>query len=742
MRISFYSTLLAIASLSNLFATPQEGLVALWNFESGASNSILGAEALPDGTFVNGASTNSADDPIMENYLELDTHGEYMDIPDDLFFQNLNNDWSAAAWFRAERAPTGGERFFIFETSRNSLASLGSPISLELSGASGGFTRARISTNPVNANPSLTVEIPEMEITDWNHILITYQNGNTENTLTAYLNGISIGSTSFTNGPVNTANGFHIGTDHNATDGWFEGDIDEVSLWNRALTPSEASFFREPIIVTTLADENNNDQNISLREAIRDAPDGAVIGFDPNLFDGQNTITLAGTELLIGRDLTINAANIPGGVTIDANSQSRVMRINPLVDTATVTLTGLTLTGGSAINNGGISPFENLGGGIFIDGSGAGASVQLFLNTCTLSDNSADFLGGGIFNSGLAGGNANLTLTDCTLSNNFARTSGGGIYNDGVNGNASLSLTRCTLFSNISADGGGIYNDGQGGNADLSLNSCTLSGNFTLFSGGGIFSTGNFGGIASLVLSNSILANISTTTGPDIQELGEEATITALANNLLSSLNGQNSLTEGSPGLIIGNPLLSPLGGYGGPTQTILPFPNSPAINAAPESTFAIDQRSFPITDGIPDIGAAEAPNWATPTTDELDSIFVTDFDGDGNVHGQEILLGTDPFTHDPDNLNNFRPILGGRGVTFGRDQNFSYPYLIDVYRSFDLTLENFERVFSYSAFDHTEVANSTNPDLIPDLTNPNLISLPDSTAEEKAFYQLRISNN
>ena len=745
MRVSYYLLLLVTTTLVNLQAVPQEGLVALWNFESDADNSVLGANALPDALLTGGASTTAAIDPIMGSYLELDNDGEFMNLNFDPFFQNLDNAWSAGAWFRAERAPTEGESFFVFETS-NSF-----PISLELLDSEGNTTIARVLTNDVeNLNPNLDIRIPNTVITDWNHILITYQDGDLNNTLTVYLNGLNVASTSFSNDLVTTALGFHVGTDRNAGGNWFLGDIDEVSLRNRALTPLEAGFFQEPIIVTALADENNNDGNISLREAIRDSSNGALIRFDPNVFNAQNSITLTSGELFIAQDLIIDASNIPGGVTINANQQSRVMRIRPGGNgTSTIALSNLNITGGLAPNS--MVLTNTFGGGIFIDASGEDNSTQVSLDACTLFNNSANFLGGGICNSGFGGANATLTLTNCTLFGNSSAGTGGGIYNDGFAGNAILTLTNCTLSSNTALDGAGIYNDGQSldedlGNANLNLTSCTLTQNIASLSGGGIFSTGNLsGGTTNLVINNTIIANNDASAAPDLQELGNAATITAIGSNLISDLGGQNSLTagaSGTPGLIISDSLLSPLGDYGGPTQTILPFPGSPAINSAPASTLATDQRGFPITDGAPDIGATEAPNWSAPTPSELDSIFLADFDGDGNVHGAELLLGTDPFVQDLSSSNNFSPLQSERGVTFGRDQSFSSPYQIDVYRSFELSPDSFERVFSYDTSDHSVITSATNIDIIPTLTDPNLISLLDVTAEGSSFYQLRISRN
>jgi hypothetical protein len=276
----------------------------------------------------------------------------------------------------------------------------------------------------------------------------------------------------------------------------------------------------------------------TLRKAIGDATAlGSLIQFDPTVFDGQPTatITLSNGQLTIDSSVTIDASNITGGVTIDANDASRVLEIMP---DHTVLLHALTLTGGFA--SGGF-PAEH-GGAIYNDRSvlrvtdctisgnaatnGGGiycnattvntnlfGSVSLTLEGSTLELNSATRNGGGIVNSGTAG-RASMIISGCTFSENSAASSGGGvfnsratlfansssfsgnsasfgggIYNNGDSSSASLSLSGCT-FSENSADfdGGGIYNSGSSGNATLSVDSCTLSNNFSDDEGGGIYS--------------------------------------------------------------------------------------------------------------------------------------------------------------------------------------------------------------------------------------------------------------
>ncbi len=151
-------------------------------------------------------------------------------------------------------------------------------------------------------------------------------------------------------------------------------------------------------VVTNSADSGPG----TLRSAITNADNGAVITFDPSLSGA--TITLSNT-LTINTNLTIDASALPGGLQLNGNGSVQIFNVG---SNTFVFLNSLTITNGYSTNN---------GGGIYNNGT-------LTLNQCTLTGNSAANFGGGIYNGGT------LTLTNCTLSGNSAETyGGGGIFN-------------------------------------------------------------------------------------------------------------------------------------------------------------------------------------------------------------------------------------------------------------------------------------------------------------------------
>ena len=101
----------------------------------------------------------------------------------------------------------------------------------------------------------------------------------------------------------------------------------------------------ELLVVTTAADETSPWARPApgfpcLREAVALAPAGAGIVFDPAVFTpASHTITLT-SEITLPKSVTIDASNLPGGVTINGGPGSN--RICTVNSGPTVALRGLT----------------------------------------------------------------------------------------------------------------------------------------------------------------------------------------------------------------------------------------------------------------------------------------------------------------------------------------------------------------------------------------------------------------
>jgi len=157
--------------------------------------------------------------------------------------------------------------------------------------------------------------------------------------------------------------------------------------------------------------------------------------FDSTVFANAQVINLSGSPLELSDTTGTEQISGPAaGVTINAGGLSGVMQVDAGV---TAELDGLTLTGGSATN----------GGGLLNDGG----TVSLF--DVTLSGNTASNNGGGLYteNYGMT------TLDQCVVAGNSA-VSGGGVS---ISSNSTTDLTDSTNVGyNTATFGGGVYNQG------------------------------------------------------------------------------------------------------------------------------------------------------------------------------------------------------------------------------------------------------------------------------------------
>jgi hypothetical protein len=354
---------------------------------------------------------------------------------------------------------------------------------------------------------------------------------------------------------VNPATGLPLSTDERGFDRVANGTVDigafEVQLYQ----------------VYSTADGGPGSLRTALTNA--DQAGGSVIAFTTggtiNLASPLPDITRSVQILGPGaNNLTVQRSTAPGTpafriFTVDQPG-SGVQDVN-------VTLSGLTIANGQTS---------------LIDGGGIDNSATLKVINCTLTGNSATYNGGAIANE--RGGA--LTVTNSTLANNSAGY-GGGIDNFGT-----LTVRTSTLSGNSAYGGGGIFNGGS-----LVVTDSTIAANSAAI-GGGI-------ALGPLTLANTILAGNTAPTGPDVF-----ATLTSLGYNLIGDPSDSSGFV--ATDLLGYNPLLAPLGNYGGPTQTMALLPGSPAIDAGSNNLLpadlSTDQRGFArIVNGTVDIGAFES---------------------------------------------------------------------------------------------------------------------------------------
>jgi VCBS repeat-containing protein len=415
---------------------------------------------------------------------------------------------------------------------------------------------------------------------------------------------------------------------------------------------------------------------------------GGVITFDAAL-NGQ-TITLRNSNgpLYVGYadSVTIDASNLPDGVTVSGDTNSNGMhdsadvRVFEITEGKELVMKNVTISGGYATQGAGIfnengrvilencvvennktfgyGPLSSVnlhkgdGGGILngahevlVDSTRAASRSDLVsyfeLRNSTVRNNEAHYTGGGIANIG-----GEVVIDGSTISGNFAEYTGGGIYSqagfmassDSAR-NATVTVQNSTIAENSAQSNehgfgaAGIVNDNSHGTCrtalpgssatsctplnSVYLNHVTVANNTTTpggWTGGtaGIYNDpgDEFSGVSgNLTLENSIVANNVNGAGNTRDMKG---VITTTSPNIATS-TGYSETRLSPHGVIVADPMLGPLGDYGGPTRTMAPSTASfSVINMARGSTLTTDQRGVMrpqpeyVGDGIPDLGAVE----------------------------------------------------------------------------------------------------------------------------------------
>ncbi len=303
-----------------------------------------------------------------------------------------------------------------------------------------------------------------------------------------------------------------------------------------------------------------------------------------------------------------------GGV--GASARGGAVFSTNLIDVANCTFSGNRASGGGTASGGSDNNLNGMdgarGGGAY-GGGIANQGEASFIN-CTLSGNTAQGGPGG------KGGNGASTAGN---GGNGGDAYGGGIYNTNT-----TSLLHCTV-ANCSAIGGtnGLAGSGAFAGQPGTVGRSRGSG---VSNGGGAFN-----------LKNTILGTNS------VGGVGY-GTFVDQGNNI----SADKTLVLGASSKVNTDPKLGPLAANGGPTQTMLPLPGSPAVHAADlVEGLDVDQRGLPrpATLDVPsDIGAVEGQPPKITTQPENQSaglgasaVFVVSALGDGPLFYLWIYNGT-----------------------------------------------------------------------------------------------------
>lgn len=276
-------------------------------------------------------------------------------------------------------------------------------------------------------------------------------------------------------------------------------------------------------------------------------------------FGGAGSVTITGSAFTGNTGAAAGAINSDDELTVTSSTFSN---------------NGTTLTPDGAISSEGTlnvsaSTFSNNvgidGGAIVNTGTGTALNDSFIGNTASH--------GGAIDNAD--SGTGTFTVTASTFAGNAGND--GGAIDNADSGVGTLTVLDSTFSSNTaSGSGGAIDNADNGAEGTLTLISSTLVGNSA--SDGGAVATENNGGTGTATLVATIVAasgGANDCFGPVTDagyNIDDDGTCGFTATGSIS----KSSALDGSLGDLADN---------GGPTQTIVPTPGSPAAGVIPLST-------------------------------------------------------------------------------------------------------------------------------------------------------------
>jgi hypothetical protein len=324
--------------------------------------------------------------------------------------------------------------------------------------------------------------------------------------------------------------------------------------------------------------------NGDLRYCIANAVDGDVITFGV-------TGTIFSGELDLAHSINIKG---PGANLLTVRRYGDdfgpYVRIFTVLPGATISISGLTVANGYALDfGGGIANF----GTLTLDNTAiVGNTADSCPSSCGWGTPAS---GGGIRNSGT------LTINDSTISGNSAEHDGGGIANGDEydEHGGSVTVNNSTISGNraVFDDGGGIYSNNHNG-ATLTISNSSIAGNASSYlgAGGGI----RIVTVSGLVMRNTIIARNSAAYFPDLA-----GHLTSSGYNLIGNTQGGSGFD--ATDLLNIDPLLGPLQDNGGPTSTMAVGVGSPALNAGDPAQLGIPDQRGVVRKGGVNIGAYQA---------------------------------------------------------------------------------------------------------------------------------------
>ena len=216
-------------------------------FPSGSGDlTMVGGSYAPGAVYTYPLTTNGS--VVGNGALVGNGTNNYANIPGNPL--DPQQDLTVSSWFKPDTAGTGlygtSSRYFVFETAGD-----WAPISFGIRGTTVTDTNGQQMCDfqyyghwSDDSKPHFDVYVPVNQVDQWHHIVQIFRKVSDNpytNSMDCWLDGVLQTNLLMikTNAYMTNLAGFNFGTYRSASGRWFNGLIDEVGLWQRALSPAE-----------------------------------------------------------------------------------------------------------------------------------------------------------------------------------------------------------------------------------------------------------------------------------------------------------------------------------------------------------------------------------------------------------------------------------------------------------------------------------------------------------------------
>ncbi len=232
MKIRIFGIVTTLLLALCLSGSASAELVAYYDFESGSGTTVLdqyGGDSPANGSFV--GDPNWVAGKVGNYALEFDGASDYVNCGNGSKF-NFSQSMTITAWLKAPLTTSPTYRMWISKGNTSGWRScqVGAGASLIWG------------VNADNANVYGTKTVLD---DTWHHVAVTYEYDGSYGIGTIYVDGEPDNSGAFAFPILTNANNVLIGSNEQYTAGLWQGEIDEIGIWNQALIQEEIEFIMD-----------------------------------------------------------------------------------------------------------------------------------------------------------------------------------------------------------------------------------------------------------------------------------------------------------------------------------------------------------------------------------------------------------------------------------------------------------------------------------------------------------------